>query len=151
MRKQYPPGWRRSTGLRVTGSARDPVDEAAVRLAFLGHPWQYAYYGIDPQDRPSSPVEREENQNLNHMLHYKKKYDPESKTWKTIYYTPQDKIKWIDPEDGNKQTPYSIAPGPRRPEKVIYPDEGPRPQGRQAPRKAVYLCLCVSVCACMYA
>ena len=41
----YPPGWRRSTGLKVTGSARDPVDEAAVKLAFLGFPWQYAYYG----------------------------------------------------------------------------------------------------------
>lgn len=41
----YPPGWRRSTGLKVTGSARDPVDEAAIKLAFLGFPWQYAYYG----------------------------------------------------------------------------------------------------------
>eukprot|EP00802_Teleaulax_amphioxeia_P011195 Tamp_11225.p2 GENE.Tamp_11225~~Tamp_11225.p2 ORF type:complete len:154 (+),score=15.73 Tamp_11225:36-464(+) len=44
----YPPGWRRSTGLKVTGSARDPVDEAAVKLAFLGFPWQYAYYGAPP-------------------------------------------------------------------------------------------------------
>ena len=40
----FPPGWRRSTGLDVTGSARDPVDEAAIRLAFLGVPWQYAYH-----------------------------------------------------------------------------------------------------------
>ena len=44
----YPPGWRRSTGLKVTGSARDPVDEAAVKLAFLGFPWQYSYYGVCP-------------------------------------------------------------------------------------------------------
>jgi hypothetical protein len=31
---------------------------------------------------------------MNEMLHgprpYKKKYDPESHTWKTIYYTPKD-------------------------------------------------------------
>jgi hypothetical protein len=32
-------------GLDVTGSARDPVDEAAIRLAFLGVPWQYSYHG----------------------------------------------------------------------------------------------------------
>jgi hypothetical protein len=145
------------------------VDEAAVKLAFLGFPWQYAYYGIDPEERPSTPTGRKENAKLNQMLHgpYKKEYDPDSHTWKTVYYDPKEKYhldpeekylvhrpdkvdgqrtdtvdvqihpfaKWVDPDHAKLQAPYSIAPGaPKRKEKVIYPDQGPRPaRGSERP------------------
>jgi len=119
------------------------VDEAAVRLAFLGYPWQYAYYAIDPQDRPSSPTERQENTKLNRTFHrpYRKEYDQASHTWKTIYTRQEDPVyKWVDPEDADKpQAAYSIAPGVRRRQaKVIHPDEGPRPGGTPCARKKAW-------------
>jgi hypothetical protein len=64
----FPPGRRRSTGLRVTGAARDPVDDTAVRLAAKGYPlrwcgatgaWQYAFvHPPSPRATPAASVPR---------------------------------------------------------------------------------------------
>ena len=123
----HPTKWRRSKALQVTGATRDPIDEAAVRLAFLGVPWQYAYCGIEPAARPSTPDGSGEAEKPQAVLHgarpYRVQYDPGSKTHKRIYYVPPEPTCVCDDEP---QAPYSIVPGVRR-AKPLPRDQGPRP------------------------